>query len=105
MSRKKDLTTDTRSNFKARVKHDDAIATEGNTMSRRRFVQGLAVGGSMVGLGLGGSVFAAAMQQQGPRTLRGTDFSLTIGEQKVNFTGSPRIATTVNGSLPAPTLR
>ena len=32
-------------------------------------------------------------------------FDLTIGQQGVNFTGSPAVATTVNGSLPAPTLR
>ncbi len=37
--------------------------------------------------------------------LRGTEFNLEIGESPVNFTGSPRMATTVNGSLPAPTLR
>src|SRR5699024_780156 len=33
-----------------------------------------------------------------------TVFNLVIGESPVNFTGSPRMATTVNGSLPAPTL-
>jgi CopA family copper-resistance protein len=37
--------------------------------------------------------------------LTGTEFNLEIGESPVNFTGSPRMATTVNGSLPAPTLR
>jgi len=37
--------------------------------------------------------------------LSGTEFNLEIGESIVNFTGNPRIATTVNGSLPAPTLR
>ena len=41
----------------------------------------------------------------GPHTLRGTEFDLTIGYQKVNFTGRQRIATTVNQSLPAPVLR
>ncbi|MEC8408800.1 MAG: copper resistance system multicopper oxidase, partial [Pseudomonadota bacterium] len=35
----------------------------------------------------------------------GTQFDLEIGESAVNFTGNPRIATTINGSLPAPTLR
>ena len=73
---------------------------------RRRFVQGLAMGGAFTGLGLGSSsLLAAAMKQQRPAILRGTDFDLTIGEQAVNFTGAPRIATTVNGSLPAPILR
>ncbi|WP_275096588.1 copper resistance system multicopper oxidase [Sedimenticola hydrogenitrophicus] len=75
-------------------------------LTRRRFVQGLAMGGAFAGMGLGsGSVLAAALKQQGPQTLRGTDFNLTIGQQAVNFTGTPRIGTTVNGSLPAPTLR
>jgi CopA family copper-resistance protein len=63
------------------------------------------MGGAFATLGLGSSALAAVMKQQGPETLRGTDFNLTIGEQAVNFTGAPRIATTVNGSLPAPILR
>lgn len=37
--------------------------------------------------------------------LSGTEFNLEIDESPVNFTGTPRMATTVNGSLPAPTLR
>jgi CopA family copper-resistance protein len=37
--------------------------------------------------------------------LAGTEFNLTIAETPVNFTGAPRMATTVNGSIPAPTLR
>ncbi|HEU4689397.1 MAG TPA: copper resistance system multicopper oxidase, partial [Vicinamibacterales bacterium] len=35
----------------------------------------------------------------------GTDFDLRIGETPMNFTGNPRTAFTVNGSVPAPTLR
>jgi CopA family copper-resistance protein len=83
----------------------DLITKGGVCLTRRRFVQGLAMGGAFASMGLGGSVLAAAMKQQGPQTLRGTDFNLTIGEQAVSFTGAPRIATTVNGSLPAPILR
>jgi CopA family copper-resistance protein len=37
--------------------------------------------------------------------MTGTDFDLRIGETPVNFTGRPRLALTVNGSVPAPTLR
>ncbi|MDN5841964.1 MAG: copper resistance system multicopper oxidase [Alcaligenaceae bacterium] len=53
---------------------------------------------------------AAGMRSEGTSTgsaavLSGTEFNLEIGESPVNFTGSPRMATTVNGSLPAPTLR
>ncbi|MGB0712587.1 MAG: copper resistance system multicopper oxidase [Gammaproteobacteria bacterium] len=75
-------------------------------LTRRRFVQGLASGGIMAGLGLGPtSLFAAPGQRGGPDTLRGTDFRLDIGQEPVNFTGSPAVATTINGSVPAPVLR
>ena len=37
--------------------------------------------------------------------LRGRDFNLDITQTPVNFTGKLRIATTVNGSVPGPTLR
>lgn len=37
--------------------------------------------------------------------LRGNNFNLTIGPTPVNLTGRPRIATTVNGTIPAPLLR
>ena len=40
-----------------------------------------------------------------PPTLSGPDFLLEVGEAPVNFTGRSRIATIVNGSLPAPILR
>jgi len=43
--------------------------------------------------------------RNGPVELTGNRFDLAIGYQTVNFTGKERIATTVNGSLPAPTLR
>ena len=36
--------------------------------------------------------------------LRGTEFDLVIAESPVNFTGKPRMATTINGSIPGPTL-
>jgi CopA family copper-resistance protein len=39
------------------------------------------------------------------RTLAGSDFDLSIGETPANFTGAPKVAFTVNGSVPAPTLR
>lgn len=83
----------------------DPLSYEGCCLTRRRFVQGLAMGGAFTSLGLGSSALAALTKQQGPQTLQGTDFKLTIGEQAVNFTGAPRIGTTVNGSLPAPILR
>ena len=75
----------------------------GISLSRRRFVQGVAAGGALAGLAP--SALYAALQQQGPQTLRGNVFNLTIAEQAVNFTGTAALATTVNGSLPAPVLR
>ncbi|MEW8029021.1 MAG: copper resistance system multicopper oxidase [Candidatus Thiodiazotropha sp.] len=84
--------------------HDPANSG-GVCLTRRRFVKGLALGGAFTSLGLGGHVFSATMKQPGAQTLRGTDFDLTLAEQAVNFTGAPRVATTVNGSLPAPILR
>lgn len=92
--------------FRRPVSHDTSPSLGGVCLTRRRFVQGLAMGGAVAGLGLGTpSLLAAVMRQQGPQTLGGTDFNLTISEQAVNFTGTPRIGTTVNGSLPAPILR
>ncbi|MBS0381611.1 MAG: copper resistance system multicopper oxidase, partial [Proteobacteria bacterium] len=74
-------------------------------LSRRRFVQGLALGGSAALLG-GFIKPAWALQSLGePAVLAGTDFALEVGEIPVNFTGHARHATTVNGSLPGPLLR
>ena len=76
----------------------------GFQMPRRRFVQGLALGGVAAGLGLWrGNAIA---QVNTPRAeLRGNHFELEIGELPVDFTGRKRIATVVNGQLPAPLLR
>ncbi len=76
------------------------------SISRRRFVQGLAMGGMAAGLGLGPrALLADSDPVQKIPTLRGTEFDLTISRTPVNFTGAPRVATLVNGTLPAPILR
>ena len=75
-------------------------------LSRRRFVQGVAVGGAAVGLGLLRPSSAWAVTSPGqPVALSGTDFALEIAETAVNFTGVPRPAFTVNGGVPGPFLR
>jgi CopA family copper-resistance protein len=75
-------------------------------VSRRAFVKGLAVGGAVAGLGLWRPpALAQGNAARAWTTLTGTDFDLRIGETPMNFTGSPRVAFTVNGSVPAPTLR
>jgi FtsP/CotA-like multicopper oxidase with cupredoxin domain len=76
---------------------------------RRRFLQGLAAGGVMFG-------FSPWLRPSWARTpegtatgtpvvLRGTEFDLTIAETPANFTGRPRMATTINGAIPGPVLR
>ncbi|MGN2246856.1 copper resistance system multicopper oxidase [Frateuria sp. GZRR35] len=84
------------------MKQLSALPTAG--LSRRRFVQGLAVGGVAAGLGLVRPARARAGVQP-PGVLAGTDFQLDVGRTQVNYTGRPRQATTVNGSLPGPLLR
>lgn len=74
-------------------------------VSRRRFVQGLAAGGALAGLGLWAKPSWALKSPGQTEVLAGTDFRLSIGETPVNFTGRTRPAITVNGSLPAPILR
>jgi CopA family copper-resistance protein len=74
--------------------------------SRRRFVQGIALGGAAAGLGLLRPVNAWALTSPGQATvLGGTEFALDIIEAPVDFTGTTRRATTVNGSVPGPLLR
>ena len=76
------------------------------SLSRRRFVTGglgaLALTG-LAGPALGSSR-ATSAATPAPE-LRGNRLQLSIGYQPVNFTGRDSIATTVNQSLPAPTLR
>jgi CopA family copper-resistance protein len=76
-------------------------------MPRRRFVQGLAAGSVLLGISpLVAPVHAAGANGHVAPTpeLRGTEFNLVIGESPVDFTGNLRIATTINGSIPAPIL-
>jgi len=73
--------------------------------SRRTFVKGLALGGAVAGLGLWRSPLWALTSPGQPTALTGTEFDLAIGLTPMNFTGTPRLAITVNDSLPAPILR
>lgn len=74
-------------------------------LGRRRFVQGLALGGVAAGTGLWRLPAVAAPLNGAVPVLRDTELALTIGHMPVNFTGRARQAITVNHSLPAPTLR
>jgi CopA family copper-resistance protein len=72
--------------------------------SRRRFIEGLALAG-------GAAVIArptwcrAEATATDPAVLSGETIDLRIGESPINITGHRRMATTVNGTLPAPILR
>ena len=74
--------------------------------SRRRFVKGLAATGAAASLGVWPRAVRALAGERTPwGELRGANVSLRIGDTPMNMTGAPRMAVTVNGSLPAPTLR
>jgi len=70
-------------------------------LSRRRFVQGAAATGAFAVTGRWRRARAAG----GAPVLSGTRFDLEIAPTPVNITGHPRVATAVNGVVPAPTLR
>jgi len=74
--------------------------------SRRRFVLGASSLLALSSLPWPKDLFAEAPPQaNGPQILSGNQFELSIGYQKVNFTGKQCIATTVNQGFPGPTLR
>lgn len=75
-------------------------------ISRRRFVTGITASSAFLGLGLGSTLsLASSESRMGPATLRGRTFDLSIDYKPVNFVGKNRMATAVNGSVPAPILR
>ena len=75
------------------------------SLPRRRFVQGLALGASGLGLGLTPAQLLARQGHTGAPTLTGDTFHLTLGGADVNITGKTRPATTINGIVPGPPLR
>ncbi|MGH8491816.1 MAG: copper resistance system multicopper oxidase [Moraxellaceae bacterium] len=80
-------------------------------LSRRRFVEGFALGTAALAIGWPQQLLAQAVrsvsvpERVSLPELKGPLLDLVIGEQRVNFTGRERTAITVNGSLPAPVLR
>ncbi len=73
--------------------------------ARRRFVQGMVGGGILAGAGLLRTPARASGLGTQSGVLSGTEFHLEISEIPLNFTGRPRVATAVNGQIPAPVLR
>jgi CopA family copper-resistance protein len=85
--------------------HFRSIRRKGPDAARRRFVQGLAAGGALAAIGLPRGTRANTLTSASMPTLSGTEFDLVIDELPVNYTGAPRTAIAVNGTVPAPTLR
>ena len=77
----------------------------GTPVSRRNFVHGVAAGGVLAGLASWGALRPGVARAERRIELAGNEFDLTISAHAVNFTGREGMATLVNGSLPAPTLR
>ena len=72
--------------------------------SRRRFVLG--TGSLLACSSFATSKLVSAANSLMPQQNQiSNNFDLSIGYQKVNFTGQERLATSVNGSVPAPVLR
>jgi len=86
------------------MKQYKSATSEISSKSRRQFVQGLATGGVLLGSTSNLLAARAILSNEAPE-LSGTEFHLTVSESLVNFTGNTRVATTINGSIPAPTLK
>ncbi|MGO9059245.1 MAG: copper resistance system multicopper oxidase [Candidatus Binataceae bacterium] len=74
-------------------------------ISRRRFVQGVASGAALAGIGLWRWPAAAIGSAFPTAVLKGDNFKLTVEDVPVNFTGYSSTATAVNGLVPGPLLR
>src|ERR1700686_3540939 len=73
--------------------------------NRRRFVEGLALAGATGALWRASAFAKSPGQQGGLPVIVGDCIDLSMAPLPVNITGRPRLATAVNGSVPAPLLR
>ena len=82
-----------------------AIPVSAISLPRRNFVKGAMAGSIALGVGQLGTAYSQehSMRPQ-VKTLSGNEFELTVTEMPVNFTGENRMATVINGGIPAPTL-
>ena len=74
-------------------------------ITRRRFVQGVAGGAALAGIGLWRWPAVAIGSAFPTSVLKGDNFKLTVEDVPVNFTGHSSTATAVNGLVPGPLLR
>lgn len=80
------------------------MLTNNLKIDRRTFVKGVAVASALVS---GVVPLVAKTVKPNINTshdLKGTEFSLVIGKTLVNLTGTPAVATTINGQISGPTL-
>jgi CopA family copper-resistance protein len=79
-----------------------------SSLTRRRFVRGIGWGAGALASGLLKPQGAWAQPNgvvNAPAELSGTEFDLTIDSTPLNLSGRVQSTTSVNGSVPAPTLR
>ena len=87
------------------MKQDESALIPHTRLSRRLFVKGLAAGGVLSAMPRLLSASTNDTRLGSAPVLSGQLITLVIAETAVNFTGVRRMATTINGSIPAPTLR
>ena len=82
-------------------------AASGHTLPRRRFLQGTAGMAAMLAWPLGASAVVKEPHRALPLSSSRVDnqFELTLARTRVNFTGTPASAITLNGTVPGPLLR
>ena len=82
------------------------INTGAAPITRRKFVLGASAVAAITTLPIANKSWANVQTiHQNPQTLSGKVFDLSIGYNKVNFTGTEVLTTTLNGGVPGPILR
>ncbi len=87
------------------MKQDEPALISRPRLTRRLFVKGLAAGGVLSAMPRLLSANTNDTRLGSAPVLSGQLITLVIAETAVSFTGVRRMATTINGSIPAPTLR
>lgn len=79
------------------------LSVEKSVLSRRQFIEGMALGAMAISFGFSRTSIADAVEKSTGKSAIAQQ--LFVGESSVNFTGKARKAVTINNSLPAPVLR
>jgi len=87
------------------AEENTAMPKSAISLPRRNFVKGAMAGSIALGVGQVGTAYSQELSKRPQTTtLSGNEFELTVTEMPVNFTGEKRMATVINGGIPAPTL-